>query len=68
MKMFCAFAVSVIGGLFWAQVAVAGGPTMPCETGGTLHLTSKTTSECKGDDCTKLVAASTVGKEATKKK
>ena len=68
MKTFNSLAVSVIGGLFWAQVAVAGGPTMPCETGGTLHLTSKTTSECKGDDCTKLVAASTVGKEATKKK
>lgn len=63
MKTFYAFAVSVIGGLFWAQVAVAGGPTMPCETGGTLHLTKKATSKCSGDDCAKLVAASTIRKD-----
>jgi hypothetical protein len=68
MKTSNALAVSVIGGLFWAQVAMAGGPTMPCDTGGTLHLTKKATPECSGGDCTKLVAASTIGKEPTKKK
>ena len=68
MKTSYALLTSIVGGLFWAQIAMAGGPTMPCETGGTLHLTKKATSECSGDDCTKLVAASTIGKEAAKKK
>lgn len=67
MKMLYALSVSVIGGMFLAQVAMAGGPVMPCDTGGTLHLTSKAAPECSGDGCTKLVAASTIGKEATQK-
>lgn len=67
MEALYAVSVGFVAGLLWAQVAVAGGPVMPCETGGTLHLTKQAAPECSGGDCSKLVAASNIGKEATEK-
>ena len=68
MKTFYALLISVVGGLFWAQLVMAGGPVMPCDTGGTLHLTKKAAPQCSGDDCTKLVAVNKVARDASQKK
>jgi len=68
MKRLYALSFGVIGAMCWAQVAMAGGPTMPCETGGTLHLTKKAAPQCSGDDCTKLVAVNKVARDASQKK
>ena len=62
MKTFYALAVSVIGGSFWAQVAMAGGPSMPCETGVTLHISKAADPDCSRDNCPKVLAAVNPGK------
>ena len=58
MKPTFALSAVLISACFWLSPALAAGPVMPCDTGGTLLLIKKEDPTCEGEDCKQLIAAS----------